>query len=252
MKKNIKWLAILIAGFTLSTNAATLTWNGYNWLMDGAGDPIVINAASVESNGYFAGGNVMIASGSGIGTNNHLIIDAADVLSGTGSSMFSIGSNIGRNNNTVELTNGATVSVAGYLILGSSGSTGNRLILGEDSTFKTSTYFLSYNGNIVEFAGGTVRVGTDLRLYTNSEIVVSGDYAAGETLLSWNSIDSGASYLNTAEKILAAFNAGGSGYEFGLGADGKSIQVIPEPAAALMLAGVAGLVGFYRRFFCKL
>ena len=248
MKKKIKWLAMLIAGFVLGANAAEITGGGvYYWIVTGGGE-ITINAEDVASNGYFADNRLVVGHYS---SDNHLIIDAANVLVNGGSGGITIGS--GSTNNTLELINSTTVSAGGISIgdLGDISATGNRLILGEGSTITISVDLSLLDGNTLEFAGGTVSVDF-FRIKTGSEIVVSGNYDIGKTILSWNTISSGASYLDTADKVLDAFNAAGSGYEFALGADGKSIQVIPEPASVLMVVAVAGVVGFYRRFFCKI
>ena len=224
MKKMIKWLVMLIAGFALSANAAVISKLGSNWSVNNGGE-ITITAESVANNGYFAGGALVIGY---MDSNNHLIIDNANVQVNGGSSEISIGGFSGRNNNMLVLTNGATIS-ASSLQIGADGSSGNRVILGEESELTTSLNLYLYGNNTLEFAGGAASCGY-LYIYTNSEIAVSGNYAVGDTLVSWSTkLGGGTSMIGTTAALLAKFNEAGAGrYEFGLGADGKSIRVIPD------------------------
>ena len=254
MKKIIKILAMLIAGFALCANAATISKSGSYWYVNGGGE-ITIDTGDVFTNSYFDGGPLDIGNTS---SGNHLIIDGANVKVNNGTGNIYIGGVSGLNN-MMELKNGATLS-GGDIRIGY-GSSGNRVILGENSKLTASSSFVSYAGNTLEFAGGAMSATSILYIETGSEIVVSGNYAKDETIFSWSGIHSGAGYISSANALLAKFNAAyGDGTYFGLstgsanGANSIVVlkDVIPEPASVLMVVAVAGVVGFYRRFFCKL
>ena len=218
MKMKIKlWIAGLLAVLCASSAfTATISKSGSTWVVNGGGE-ITINQTIVNANGYFAGGHLSIGNTS---SDNHLIIDAANVQVNSGIGGIDIGS--GMNNNTLELKNGATVYARNIDM--SLNATGNRLILGEDSQLTLAGVLWSYSGGTLEFAGGTMSVGNAVSLYTGNGIVVSGNYVKGETIFSWNSISSGGSYINSAAALLARFNVAGAGrYEFEL--NGNSIRV---------------------------
>ena len=251
---------LIAAAIALGTNAAEITKSGSNWQVDGGGQ-ITINDATVTASNYFDGGNLYIGPAGVAGSNNRLVIDGAtNVQVGGGSGNIYIGYASGKNNNTLALTNGATVS-AGFLTIGTdsgSGSTGNRVILGEGSQLNFSENFFLYAGNTLEFAGGAMSLSfmnQYLFISTGSEIVVSGDYAVGETLISsWSGLF-GTGNITNNTALLDVFNAAGKDrYTFAIDGTPGTYRlyvssVIPEPASVLMVFSAAGIIAFFRRMF---
>ena len=95
--------------------------------------------------------------------------------------------------------------------------------------------------------GGTVDVDT---FSLGSAAVTASGFSAGDN---WVLVIAANTWTDGIGNVLDRLNAAtGNQGLFKIDAGSIYGSTIPEPAAILMLAGVAGVIGFYRRFFCKI